>query len=88
MALGLRYGGSPMEAKVNEAATKLLDEFKARNGSVICRDLIKQDLLTDADVKRAFETGAFRNCPKYVEDVSKILDDLLWTSSKRVDPCL
>ncbi|MFW9848068.1 MAG: C-GCAxxG-C-C family protein [Candidatus Thorarchaeota archaeon] len=77
MVLGLKYGGSPMEEQVNEAAVKLLDEFKALNGTVICRELINHDLITDADVKHAFDTGAFKNCPKYVEDVSKILESLL-----------
>ncbi|MFW9956223.1 MAG: C-GCAxxG-C-C family protein [Candidatus Thorarchaeota archaeon] len=77
MALGLRYGGTPMEQKVTDAAMKLIDEFKALHGSIICRELINHDLLTDDDVKRAFATGAFKNCSKYVEDVAKILDDLL-----------
>ncbi|MFW9976139.1 MAG: C-GCAxxG-C-C family protein [Candidatus Thorarchaeota archaeon] len=77
MVLGLKYGGSPMEAKVNEAAVKLMDEFNAMNRTTICRELIDHDLRSDADVKRAFEVGAFKNCPKYVEDVSEILDKML-----------
>ncbi|MFW9802475.1 MAG: C-GCAxxG-C-C family protein [Candidatus Thorarchaeota archaeon] len=77
MVLGLKYGGSPMEARVNEAAVKLMDEFKALNGTIFCRELIDHDLLSDDDVKRAFEVGAFKNCSKFVEDVSKILDRML-----------
>jgi C_GCAxxG_C_C family probable redox protein len=77
MALGLKYGGLPMEARVTEAATKLFDDFKALNGSILCRELIHHDLLTDDDVKHAFKVGAFKNCPKFVEDVSNILNKML-----------
>ena len=77
MSLGLKYGGSPREAKVDEVSLKLFEEFKALNGTIICRELIDHDLLTQEDVKKAFDTGAFKNCPKYVEDVAKILETLL-----------
>lgn len=76
MALGLKYGEGD-SSKVNEVATKLFEEFKSLNGSIICRELINHDLITDADVKHAFETGAFKDCPKYVEDVSLILEKLI-----------
>jgi len=39
--------------------------------------LINHDLITEEHLKQAFETGAFNNCPKYVEDVTGILDKLL-----------
>jgi C_GCAxxG_C_C family probable redox protein len=77
MALGLKHGGSPMEARVNEAAVLFMDEFKALNGTIVCRKLIDHDLLTDDDVKHAFEVGVFKNCPKYVEDACRILERLL-----------
>ncbi|MHA1934606.1 MAG: C-GCAxxG-C-C family protein [Candidatus Thorarchaeota archaeon] len=76
MALGLKYGGAEREEKVNEVAVELLNEFKALNGSIICRELINHDLITDEDVKQAFKNGAFDNCPKFVQDVTKILDKL------------
>jgi C_GCAxxG_C_C family probable redox protein len=76
MALGLKYGEGD-SSKVNEVATKLFEEFKSLNGSIICRELINHDLITDEDIKHAFETGAFDNCSKYVEDVSLILERLL-----------
>jgi C_GCAxxG_C_C family probable redox protein len=77
MALGLKYGGSPMESQVDKAATRLIEEFKVLNGTILCRELIHHDLLTDDDIKRAFEVGAFKNCSKFVEDVSRILETLL-----------
>lgn len=77
MALGLKYGSDQDPFKINVVSRKALDEFELLNGTTICRELINHDLLTQEDVKKAFETGAFDNCPKYVEDVTKILDKLL-----------
>ena len=77
MALGLKYGDAEDENKVNEVAVELLNEFESLNGSTICRDLINHDLITDEDVKQTFNNGSFDNCPKFVEDVTKILDKLL-----------
>jgi len=76
MALGLKYGGQD-STKVNEVAMKFLEEFESLNGSIICRELINHDLVTDADVEKAFMTGAFDNCPKYVEDAAVLLEKLL-----------
>ena len=73
MALGLKYGGED-STKVNEVSVNLLDEFKSLHGSIICRELINHDLVTDEDVKQAFATGAFNNCPKFVEDAAMILE--------------
>ncbi len=74
MAIGLKYSTAE---KADEVAGYLLNEFKSINGTIICRELIKHDLLTDEDIKHAFAIGAFDNCPKFVEDVTKILDKLL-----------
>ena len=74
MAIGLKYNDVN---KANEVGVQLLDEFKSLNGSIICRNLIKHDLVTEDDLKQAFESGAFDNCPKFVEDVTVILDNLL-----------
>ncbi|MHA1138181.1 MAG: C-GCAxxG-C-C family protein [Candidatus Thorarchaeota archaeon] len=77
MALGLKYNDAEKYNQINVVARKLLDEFESINGSTICRKLINHDLLTEEDVQQAFKTGAFDNCTKYVEDVTKILDKLL-----------
>lgn len=82
MVLGLKYGISDMDAsmeegmKVIDISQKLLDEFKKMNGSIMCKELIKHDLITPEDIQDAFETGAFEKCPKFVEDTSKILENL------------
>ncbi len=74
MAIGLKYYDVN---KANEIGVQILDEFKSINGSILCRELIKHDLITEENIKQAFETGAFSNCPKFVEDVTVILDKLL-----------
>ena len=87
MALGLKYGGLKRkdQEKANEVAGKLLNEFKSLNGSIICRELINQDLITDDDLKQAFEKGSFNNCPKFVEDVSMMLEKLLFQAQEEVE---
>ena len=79
MAIGLEFGdGNPMNPKVAEISTRLLEEFKAINGSILCRDLIQYDGGTDdVDMIKAFESGQFDKCLKYVEDVSKLLASYL-----------
>ena len=77
MALGLKYNDPEKYNQINEVAGKFMDEFVSLNGSTICRELIKHDLLTEEDLQQAFKTGAFDNCTKYVEDATKILDKLL-----------
>lgn len=72
MSLGLKFGDDVNQ--VNVHAVKLLDEFKSLHGSIICRELIDHDLTTDEQIKQAFATGAFDNCPKYIEDVTKLMD--------------
>ena len=79
MAIGLEFGdGNPMNPKVAEISTRLLEEFKAINGSIQCRDLIQYDGSADTvDMMKAFESGAFDKCLKYVEDVSRLLTTYL-----------
>ena len=79
MALGLKYGGTKREGneKAKKVAGNLLNEFKSLNGSIMCRELINHDLITDDDIKQAYEKGSFNNCPKFVEDVSMMLEKLL-----------
>jgi len=74
MAIGLEFGDeNPMNPKVAEVSTRLLEEFKAINGSILCQDLIQYDGSTGVDMVKAFQSGAFDKCLKYVEDVSKLL---------------
>jgi C_GCAxxG_C_C family probable redox protein len=75
MAIGLEFGDTnPMNPKVAEVSTRLLEEFKALHGSILCQDLIQYEGGTDeVDMMKAFQSGQFDKCLKYVEDVSKLL---------------
>ncbi|MHA1481146.1 MAG: C-GCAxxG-C-C family protein [Candidatus Thorarchaeota archaeon] len=75
MTLGLKYGEDAQ--KVNDIAVKFFDEFKALNESIICRELINNDLITDEDLKQAYANGSFDKCLKYVEDAGIILEKML-----------
>ncbi|MFX1517067.1 MAG: C-GCAxxG-C-C family protein [Promethearchaeota archaeon] len=80
MAIGLKCGGIKRgdREKTYEVAEELLSEFKTLHGSIICEELINHDLITNNDVEQAFEKGVFDNCPKFVEDVSIILEKLIF----------
>ena len=74
MAIGLEFGdGSPMNPKVAEVSSRLIEDFKAINGSILCCELIQYDGSTGVDMVKAFESGAFDKCLQYVEDATKLL---------------
>jgi len=79
MVLGLKYWNTKGEdpLKINKATQKLFNEFSSLNGSIICRELINHDLMTDEDIQQAYKIGAFKNCPKFVKDSAQILEKLL-----------
>ena len=83
MVLGLKYGKIKAEdepakektyAKVQEFATA----FKARNGTIVCKELLGCDMGTPEGMKFAKEHKLHSTrCPKYVRDAAEILDLLL-----------
>ncbi|MHA2176283.1 MAG: C-GCAxxG-C-C family protein [Candidatus Hodarchaeales archaeon] len=88
MVIGLKFGNRQKESAQDEKdaynhATHFLKEFELKNGSYICRDLIKFDLTTPENRKLARDTGIFKNCPNYVQDAAKILEDLFSNQNNR-----
>ncbi|MFW9908891.1 MAG: C-GCAxxG-C-C family protein [Candidatus Thorarchaeota archaeon] len=78
MAIGLEFGnGTPLDTKVAEISTRLLEEFTSINGSILCRELIPYDVVTKEGMMKAIEKGVFKNCTKYAEDVSRLLSTYL-----------
>jgi C_GCAxxG_C_C family probable redox protein len=82
MVLGLRFGNtSPdREAKegVYEKVREFADRFKARNGSLLCRDLLSCDVSTPEGYDAAKESSLFTTkCPKYLRDAAEILEEIL-----------
>ena len=76
MVLGLKYGDD--KVKSDEACEKFLDEFKNKNGSYICRELLKCDISTKEGVQQAIDKNLFKEfCPKMVESAAEIVDEIL-----------
>ena len=83
MVLGLKYGNVTAEDQQNKAKTyekviEYTNQFKARNGSVMCRDLLGYDISTPEGDKEAQDKGLFATiCPKLVQDSTEILEEIL-----------
>ncbi len=82
MVLGLRFGGitPDQEAKerIYEEVREFANRFKARNGSLLCRDLLSCDVSTPEGYEAAKESGLFAtSCPKYLRDAAEILEEML-----------
>jgi C_GCAxxG_C_C family probable redox protein len=83
MVLGLKYGNCTAEDKQGKARTyemvmEYTKRFKARNKSVMCKDLLGCDLSTSAGMKEAQEKGLFTSvCPKMVREAAEILEEML-----------
>ncbi len=81
MALGLKYGFSEPNDDVGKDIIKkkslqFMDRFKAKFGSVYCRDLLGADVGTDEGKAKAGEIIPKR-CPGFVAGACEILEDLL-----------
>jgi C_GCAxxG_C_C family probable redox protein len=83
MVLGLKYGNVTAEDQQNKAKTyekvvEYTSRFKARNDSVMCRDLLGYDISTPEGNKEAEDKGLFATvCPKLVRDSAVILEEML-----------
>ncbi len=83
MVLGLKHGNSTLEDKESKAKTyekivEFTSRFKARNGSVKCRELLGCDISTADGEKKARENGLFVSiCPNLVRDAAEILEEML-----------
>jgi C_GCAxxG_C_C family probable redox protein len=82
MVLGLRYApdNSDTTAGRAEVYARILDfaqRFKARQGSLICRDILGCDISTPEGMKHAQEHNLFKTtCVKAVQDAAEILDEI------------
>ena len=82
MVLGLKYGSASPDPKVKEQVYDLIrqfaDRFKARNGSLLCRDLIDCDISTPKNHQIAVERNLFTTvCPTLLRDAVEILEKML-----------
>jgi C_GCAxxG_C_C family probable redox protein len=83
MVLGLKYGNLAAEDKKSKASTydkitEYTTRFKARNGSVVCKELLGCDISRAEGMEKAQKDGLFASvCPKMVRDAAEILEDML-----------
>ena len=83
LTIGLKYGSDSPELGNIKAqnyiiAQDFISEFKKRNGSVNCTELISYDLSDKTQLELARQAGVFKtNCPKYVSDAVEILESIL-----------
>jgi C_GCAxxG_C_C family probable redox protein len=83
MVLGLKHSleSDPPQQKKDKtyaAVKKFSEAFKAKNGSLLCRDLLGLDLNTLEGARKAKETDAIKaKCSKYVRDAAEILQEML-----------
>ncbi len=81
MALGLQYAGAAADRQTKEAnyacIREFADRFKARHGSLDCRELLGCDISTPEGMKQAMESGVFKEtCPEFVRDACEILEEM------------
>jgi C_GCAxxG_C_C family probable redox protein len=83
MVLGLAHAGevsdnAPGRQGVYRAVLAFAEQFRARHGSLECRDLLGCDPTTPEGNRRAAEQGLFvTRCPLFVRDAAEILEELL-----------
>ena len=57
---------------------RFIEEFKARHGSVVCREILDCDIGSEDGLKRAKELGLFQTvCAGLVKDAVTILEGLI-----------
>jgi C_GCAxxG_C_C family probable redox protein len=83
IVIGLKHGDSlpgdkaPRE-KTYRLIRELTDQFKARNKSIKCKEILHCDISDAADHARAADQKLFTTiCPKMVADAAELLEDVL-----------
>ncbi len=82
MVLGVRHGAATPDQEAKEAiyarVRGFADRFKARNGSLVCRELLGCDISQAEGLKRVKESDLVTSvCAKSVRDACEILEDML-----------
>jgi C_GCAxxG_C_C family probable redox protein len=84
MVIGLKYGKTRADdEQTKEKAYALfqnfVQEFKTRNGSIVCRELLGCDISTPKGKKLAEEKQLFTLlCPQFVQDAATIIEEILF----------
>ncbi len=83
MVIGLKYGRIRAEDEAARDKTyglvlEFVRRFKARNGSIVCKELIGQDMSTPEGLKMAHDSQVIQTrCPGFIRAAAEILDEIL-----------
>jgi C_GCAxxG_C_C family probable redox protein len=83
MVIGLKHakikeGDDAPREKTYEKVRDFVVRFKARNQTIVCRELLGCDLSTPEGMQTAKDQKLFTTiCPKFVKDAAEILGELL-----------
>jgi len=83
MVIGLKYGATTGQDRAAKDLTyqkvrDFNDRFKARNRSLICKELLKCDISTPSGFLEAKQEGLMTTmCPKLVQDAVEILEGMM-----------
>lgn len=85
MALGLKYGSTDMEEKLEliKKVLKLDKEFEKRMGNTKCADLLKVDVNTDFGMNYAIENNLLTSvCGKCITNAIDITEKIMGESNE------
>jgi C_GCAxxG_C_C family probable redox protein len=81
MIIGLIYGKSRLDknakAKTYELTRKFVKKFKARNNSIICRELIGIDISSNSELNSNVNEIIKVKCPAYVQNAAEIIEEII-----------
>lgn len=82
MVIGLKYGfvdanDKASKTETDQRAERFVKEFKARNKSLICRELIGFDIGSN-NRKPDADRIILDRCPKFVKDAAEIIEEIVF----------
>ncbi len=83
MVIGLhhaktRTGDDDSRERAYALGQEFMESFAARNGSLVCNDLLQVDVGTPEGMKQVREKDLFRTvCPRFVRDAGELLEKIL-----------
>ncbi len=83
MAISMKHGRGPADAidaktKTYKLARQFMDEFRRKNGSCICEDLLGMNIAVPENMAKAQACGLFdTKCLALVKSAAEILDSML-----------
>jgi len=88
MVIGLKHGAADAENKTSKTRTyelvkEFTERFKARNGSIVCRDLIDFDPSVKKDLDPDEWSKIIEKCPEYITSAAEILKEILADSHEK-----